>query len=125
MKIFSNYHTVIVIHSAFILIILTLLKNYGTNFFFTIEILPVAFWIFVRSKIKLEDNSIHYIVAILYFGIAITIASLSFEEIKMIINDLNFDAYFHNKILLNVFGWVGLPLCVTELIKTAQFKKDN
>ncbi|WP_288061361.1 hypothetical protein [Rodentibacter caecimuris] len=125
MKLFSKIHIVILLHAAFISTIIFLLETYGIIPHIIPGPICVVFWFFIHSKIKLEDNFIHYLVALLYSSMAITIASLSFDEINSIMKVSTFEDYFWNKIVLNLLGWVCLPLATTELLKLAKPKTDT
>ncbi|QIA76159.1 hypothetical protein [Rodentibacter caecimuris] len=129
MKLFSKIYIVILLHAAFISTIIFFLEPYGIIPHIIQGPICVVFWFFIHSKIKLEDNSTHYLVALLYSSMAITIASLSFDEINSIMKVSTFEDYFWNKIVLNLLGWANLPLAITELIKIAKSetntKKDS
>lgn len=124
---FSRSRIVVLIHVVFIPTIILLFKNYEiiTYFYPMPGVVCLLFWIVIYHTIKLEDNSIHYIVGLLYSSIAITIASLSFDETNNIIKVSTFESYFWNKMLLNLLGWVCLPLATTELLKLAKPKTDT
>lgn len=119
MKLFSKIHIVILIHTIIATAGFFLSSKYE-EFLFFISPFYVLAWLVIRNKIKLDDDSVHYIVALLYSSIAITIASLSCDEIQIIMKISTFQNYFWNKIVLNLLGWVGLPLATAELIKLSK-----
>lgn len=86
--------------------------------------IPIGFfvWTMLKEKVKLSDESIHYIIALVFCAMHITVASLSIDEIKTIIPHTTFETYLWLKIISNMTGWTFLPIVITNLINTTKNK---
>ncbi|HDX1106414.1 TPA: hypothetical protein RNX40_001728 [Pasteurella multocida] len=97
---------------------------FGYSGYIAILVAGIFLWKTLETNLKLEDDSIYYIIALVFCGSVITIANLSFDEIKVVINNITFEEYFWTKLVSNLCGLTLFPLIVAKLVNINQ-KKVN
>lgn len=118
---FSILFLIIVIYIS-MLFIATIF--FGYSGYIAILVAGIFLWKTLETNLKLEDDSIYYIIALVFCGSVITIANLSFDEIKVVINNITFEEYFWTKLVSNLCGLTLFPLIVAKLVNINQ-KKVN
>ncbi|EGP02629.1 hypothetical protein AAUPMG_12656, partial [Pasteurella multocida subsp. multocida str. Anand1_goat] len=88
---FSILFLIIVLYISMLFIATIFLGYFG---YIAILVAGIFLWKTLETNLKLEDDSIYYIIALVFCGSVITIANLSFDEIKVVISNITFEEYF-------------------------------
>ncbi|MFP4773887.1 hypothetical protein [Pasteurella multocida] len=75
-------------------------------------------WFALKIKVKLNDESIYYIIALMFCAANISVSSLSIDEMKIIMQSIKFEDYFWLKIIANMAGWTFLPIVIANIVNT-------